>query len=470
MEGRPTLRTIAVINQKGGCGKTTTSINLAASLASMGQRTLLIDVDPQGHCALGLAVPEKQLELSVADVFLSTDPTPAAFEPLFWQVAANLDLAPATVSLAGVERRLADAPDRDLRLARFLASLGKRYDVVLVDCPPSIGLLTFNALRAAQEVIIPVETGYFALKGAAKQVATIRVMSEQCGHGVAIHVLPTMYDVRQKLGREILNDLKRQFGQAVLPIVIHYNSKLKEAASFGQPITEYDPSSRGRQDFDALARHLIGHEPDPSRAEPRTHADPADVEQMGANGSMMAPVERAVQSAAASAACRVEEATLSAATAAAPPAATGRAAELVQRARALAARTARLNERLQAANAASTPSAATPPADPQQRREQLDRKLQRLYGVRQTGAGVLFVQPLEGASRVNVAGDFNNWCTRGSDLKPNEHLGVWELCVPLAPGRYRYRLVVDGRWMTDPHNTHVETNPFGELNNIIEVQ
>ncbi len=469
MEGRPTLRSFAVINQKGGCGKTTTAINLAASLAALGQRTLLIDVDPQSHCALGLAVPEKQLELSVADVFLTPEPTAGAFDDLFWQIATNLDLAPATVSLAGVERKLADAPDRDLRLARFLGCLDGRYDMVIIDCPPSIGLLTFNALRAATEVIIPVETGYFALKGAAKQVATINVMAQQCGHAVGLHILPTMYDVRIKLGREILNDLKRQFGKSLLPVSIHYNAKLKEATSFGQPITEYDPASRGRQDFDALARYLLRHVP-PPQAPTVSEAAASDAKEMAANGRSMASIERAVHRTASDAAARVEAATESFATAAAEPepsTPSDRAIELVQRARALAARTAALNARI-----ASQPPPPSPqrPADRTERRAQLNEKLARLYGARQTEAGMLFVQPLDCANRVHIAGDFNNWSARDGAFKRNDALGVWELCVPLQPGRYRYRLVIDGRWTTDPHNTNVETNPFGELNNIVEVK
>jgi chromosome partitioning protein len=455
MKGPQVVRTFAVINQKGGCGKTTTSINLAAAFAHLGRRVLLVDMDPQSHCALGLAVPEQQVDFTVGHAMLADDLNAFDADDLVWQINAKLDLAPCTVALAGIERKLAEAPDRDLRLARVLARFGKKYDVMLIDCPPSIGLLTFNALRAASEVIVPVDTSYFSLKGAVKQVATIRVMAQQCGHHVHTHILPNMYDVRLRLGREILADLQRQFGDAVLPTSIHFNSKLKEAVSFGQPIGEYDPASRGAQDFDQLARHLLSNKPN---LEP-VHAA---VDEMTANASA---IDRAQQTlAAAREQIADQRSTVN------PPRPTDRAAELAQRARALTNRTNKLLGRVSVDPALTDAqdkrdSRATDPA----RRAKVEKKLAKLYGVRLTEHGALFVQPSNGARRLAIAGDFNNWSPAATPLRPNEELGVWEAAVDLAPGRYRYRLVVDDHWTTDPHNSYVETNPFGELNNIIEV-
>jgi chromosome partitioning protein len=454
-----------VINQKGGCGKTTTAINLAAAFAALDQRVLLVDMDPQSHCALGLAVPEQQIEHHVGEAMLHDEPGAVDHDELIWQITNRLDLIPSTVALAGVERKLAEAPDRDLRLARVLSPLRGRYDMCVIDCPPSIGLLTFNALRAAGEVLIPVETGYFALKGASRQVATLRVMSRQCGHAVHVHVLPTMYDTRLRMGREIVHDLQRQFGDAVLPLAIHYNSKLKEAASFGTPINEFDPASRGSQDFEKLAAHLLGHVP-PSPEMVMPH-------QMSDNQAVVDAADRALG---ASRAISSHPNPMPNRADALPvptpmPTASDRASELVHRARALAARTAKLQARIQAdpqvARVVETEQRLV--NDPA-RRDKLQQKLARLYGVRRTDGGVLFVQPLNGARRVNLAGDFNNWRPEITPLSRNEQLGVWEGCVKLEPGRYRYRLVVDGRWITDPHNTYVESNGFGELNNILEIE
>lgn len=480
-EGLTALRCLAVINQKGGCGKTTTSINLAATLAQLGQRVLLVDMDPQSHCALGLAVPEQQVEYTIGEAMLSDDIRRLDPSRFLWQINSRFDLAPSTVALAMVERKLAEASDRDLRLARVLHLLRSRYDICLIDCPPNIGLLTFNALRAASEVVIPVETAYFALKGATRQLATIRVMAEQSGHAVHVHVLPTMYDVRLRLSREILADLQRHFGPMVLPVSVHYTSKLKEAASFGQPIHEFDPAGKAAQDFEKLAAYLLEHKPEGLPV----GITMAHAEQMSDNAaaleSAMARIRAAHQGQV------IEQAPVPAAvsggglatvetpTAPVRPTSGGtdRAAELVQRARALAARANKLHARIAADPQViradeQLRKAAAPITDPQARRD-LDEKLAKLYGVRQTQQGTLFVQPFNGAKQLAIAADFNNWKPDTTPLRSNQRLGVWETCVPLPPGRYRYRLVVDGRWTTDPHNTYVESNPFGELNNILEI-
>ena len=305
------MRTIAIINQKGGCGKTTCSINLAASLSAKGKRTLLVDMDPQSHCAMGLAVPDAQVDKSIADMLRVGLDGSMAMSEITWQIARNFDLAPSSITLAGMEAQLSTASDKDRRLAQVLSTVQDHYDFCIVDCPPSIGLLTFNALRAADEVLIPVETGFFSMQGAVRQQQTVRMLARRAGHHVRFKVLATMYDVRTKLAREILSELKRHFGDELLPLVINFNSKLKEAASFGQPITEYDPASRGMQDFEQLTDWLLANPPGPVQ--------------------VTAP--------------EVEETQQVPVTAGANPA-MSRAAELVERARALSTRTAQLSSRL----------------------------------------------------------------------------------------------------------------------------
>jgi len=450
------LRTIAIINQKGGSGKTTVAINLAAVLAAMGRRTLLVDMDPQSHCALGLAVPENQLDHSIADMLRAGLDGSLAMSDITWQISRNLDLAPSSMSLAMVEAELGTAHDKDRRLAQVLSTVSDQYEFCIIDCPPSIGLLTFNALRASSEVIIPVETGYFAMQGSIKQEATIEMLARRANHRCRFKVLATMYDVRTKLAREILGELRRHFGDKLLPVVVNFNSKLKEAASFGQPITEYDPASRGMQDFDKLAGWLLAN-----------------------------PVEEEVAATTAD-----EEA---AAKPAAP--ALSRAAELVERARALSARTAALASRLAsdpdvAAERMVPPVPATPAPAPAAANgngsasahetlvvqpspaptEDLSTKLARVYGVRATSQGLLFIHPDNNARQVSIAADFNNWQPSQTPMRRDSELGVWQACVPVPPGRYRYRLVVDGQWVQDPYNTSVEANPFGELNNIVEIK
>jgi len=186
------VRTIAIINQKGGCGKTTCSINLAAVLAAQGHRTLLVDMDPQSHCALGLAVPAEQIERSTAHLLRHGLDGSISLADITWQISRCLDLAPSTMELAGIENQLAVATDKDRRLVQILSTVADRYDFCIIDCPPSIGLLTFNALRSADEVIIPVETGFFSMQGSIKQEQTIRMLARRVGHNVRFKVLATM--------------------------------------------------------------------------------------------------------------------------------------------------------------------------------------------------------------------------------------------------------------------------------------
>src|SRR5438067_10966936 len=256
------MRTIAIINQKGGCGKTTTSINLAACLARLGQKTLLVDMDPQGHCGVGLAVPEDQIERTIYDALIQEgDGKPSKLSETVWQIASDFDLAPANLKLATFDQVFAGRAGREDRLLKALEPIRNAYEWCIIDCPPNVGLVTFNALRACDEVIVPVETGYFSLHGLAKMMETLEVLREKCNKDVAIRVLPTLYDTRTKLAREVLSELRAKFREYLMESTVNFNTKLKEAASFGQPITEYDPGSRGYKDFVNPARELMGQRP-----------------------------------------------------------------------------------------------------------------------------------------------------------------------------------------------------------------
>ena len=256
------MRTVAIVNQKGGCGKTTTSINLAATLAARGLRTLLVDLDPQGHCAAGLGVPEDRIETGIAEALLAEPVGGENPERMLWEVARNLRLAPSTLSLAGLEAArggLAAVADRDARLAKLLDRLADRFDWCIVDCPPTIGLLTFNALRAADEALVPVETGYFALKGSERQVAAIEAMAARLGRPLPLHILPTLHRPEAKLAADLHAAIQRRHGAATLPVSIREHESLREAAGFGQPITEYAPGSEACADFVRLAEWLLEH-------------------------------------------------------------------------------------------------------------------------------------------------------------------------------------------------------------------
>ena len=253
------MRSVAIVNQKGGCGKTTTAINLAATLAAKNHRTLLVDMDPQGHCGIGLGVPEDRIEQGLAEALLADPPGGADPDAMLWEVAKNLRLAPSTLSLAGLEAArggLAHLPDRDARLSQFLDRVADRFDWCVIDCPPTIGLLTFNALRAADEAIIPVETGFFSLKGSERQAAAIQAMSARLERELPLRILPTLHRPSAKLATDLLAAIERRHGMLTMPLVIREHESLREAAGFGQPITEYAPGSEACRDFVLLVDWL----------------------------------------------------------------------------------------------------------------------------------------------------------------------------------------------------------------------
>lgn len=441
------MRTIAIINQKGGCGKTTTSINLAACLARLGQKTLLVDMDPQGHCGVGLAVPEEQIDRTIYDALIDeSDGKPAKLSEVVWQIASDFDLAPSNIKLAAFEQIFAGRPGRDDRLRSGLASVADSYKWCIVDCPPSVGLLTFNALRACDEVVVPVETGFFSLHGLTKMMETLEVLREKCDREILIRVLPTLYDTRTKLAREVLAELRTKFRDYLMESTVNFNTKLKEAASFGQPITEYDPGSRGYKDFVNLARELMGHRP--------VDVEPISDDKLSRPAEL---VKRAKQLAQLTN-IQFGRNTIQNGGTPATPAAEAAGSD----------GTGRLSDGLSDGEEVALSSEAGP--KPAKDTRSTQQKIEEFYGVRQIGDEVIFAARFQEAKKVLIAGDFNNWSPMSTPMQSKGKSGEWYTRLPLQKGRYRYRFIVDGQWMTDPHNGYVETNQFGELNNVIEVK
>ncbi|MDP6541543.1 MAG: ParA family protein [Phycisphaerales bacterium] len=253
-----TVRTIAIVNQKGGCGKTTTAINVAAVFASRGLRTLLVDMDPQSHCAAGLGVPEEQINESIGDALLARHDESLDSEEFLWEVTRHLHLAPSTMMLSAIEAAgggLHAMPDKDRRLESLLHHLNSSFDRCVIDCPPNIGLLTYNALRAATEAIVPVETGYFSLRGARRQRRTIEALIAHIGKPIECRILPSIHRP-SPLARKLLQRLRESFGEEVAPVVIRDHETLREAASFGQPVIEFSPGCDAEKDFVALVDWL----------------------------------------------------------------------------------------------------------------------------------------------------------------------------------------------------------------------
>lgn len=493
------MRTFTVINQKGGCGKTTTAINLSAAFARAGCRTLLVDLDPQSHCAAGLGIPEDRLDLDVSDAMRAPVDAELNRDRYIWHVSRKLDLLPARMKLAGIEAAgggLAEHNDKEKRLRSVLARLTRAdstdpsttpedaelgqspssYDVCVIDCPPSIGLLSYNAIAAGREVLIPVETSFFSLKGAAKQAQTTRSIARRIGMRIHPRLMATMHDPSQPLARDLLDDLRDRFGSGMVPVVIRYDHALKEAASFGQPIDEYDPESMGAEDYRSLCEWLIEHasidRPEPG--EPGDGGDAPPPAPTLASASLRAQIAAANMGVSGGA---VDEPL-------------SRAQELAMRARtmqsvgggAVGAETGQHGavaeqskpEPLRRSMMPHKPVAIEIRDDRvelpvRQDKRMKSTRVRHLFGVRRSSTGVLFVQPGSIGQRVEVASAFNAWDPGSSRMSYNEALGVFELHVKLPPGSYEYKLVVDGQWVLDAYNPDLVDNGMGGRNNRVVV-
>jgi chromosome partitioning protein len=495
------VRIIAIVNQKGGCGKTTTAINLAGVFARLGKRTLLVDLDPQSHCAAGLAIPEQRIDVQIGDAMLARPEQTIDWTRLLWRVGRCLDLAPSTVRLAALESArggLANVEGAETRLAGVLSRLADQYDLCLIDCPPNIGLLTYNALAASTEVIVPVETAFFALQGAAKQINAIKSLSKRLNVQPIYRVLPTMHDPGSTLAKDVLDELNRRFGDAVLPVTIRFDHRLKEAVSFGQPVVDYAADAAGAQDYMMLGQFLIGDAKGKrfdslTRAQtsapatngpvnPVTVRTATDFFNRG-NGHMPAtPATLAIPTAThspapigpigAAAPAAVIDLPDTATAIAEPKSASLTAEDVRTRLLELTTRVSRLADKARSEAAPAPVGGLTlvgGPAGAPIAQSAADPAVTSLLGVKITSSGVLFVQPLSVGKQVFIAGDFNGWSAMSLPMTRNDRLGVYERLVQIPPGRWQYRLVIDGHWTHDSVNPSTQQNPFGGLNSILDI-
>lgn len=260
-QGRPqgSCRVIAIANQKGGVGKTTTAVNLGAGLAELGSRVLVVDLDPQGNATTGLGVNSRNLELTLYDVLMRDVPLEDCIEATS---VRNLFVSPATIDLAGAEIELVPAFSRELKLRRALAGVVEDFQFVLIDCPPSLGLITVNGLAAASEVLVPIQCEYYALEGLGQLLRNVQLVQSNLNPGLEVRtIVLTMYDARTKLADQVAADVRQHFGSKVCRNIIPRSVRLSEAPSFGQPITVFDPTSRGAIAYRALAKELTSRAP-----------------------------------------------------------------------------------------------------------------------------------------------------------------------------------------------------------------
>ena len=256
-------KVISVANQKGGVGKTTTTVNLGTILAKKGKKVLLIDADPQGNATSGLGV-DKDVELSLYDVLVNETELESTIQDT---MIKNLKLCPSNINLAGAEVELVSMMSREQRLKEKLEEIKEGFDYILIDCPPSLGLITLNSFTASDSVLIPVQCEYYALEGLGQLINTINLVKKHLNKNIQIEgALLTMYDIRTNLSNQVVKEVKKYFENKVYKTVIPRNVRLSEAPSYGMPITEYDPRSKGAKSYIKFAREFIKINQDETKA------------------------------------------------------------------------------------------------------------------------------------------------------------------------------------------------------------
>jgi chromosome partitioning protein len=251
------MRIIAVANQKGGCGKTTTAINLSSCLAIKGQKVLLIDFDPQSHATMGLNI-ECDPKKNIYHVIAPTQTDAVGLDDVIVPVKENFDIAPSDTLLCAVEQELALVDGREKKLLEAIECLEKSYDFIIIDCPPSIGHLSFNALRACSEAIIPIDMSLFSLRGIAKLTDMMVMIENASGHVITPRALVTMFDARTRYSQEVLERVREKFEDKVFDTVIRYNIRLRETVDHGLPVGDYDKHAIGQKDYAALSDEVMG--------------------------------------------------------------------------------------------------------------------------------------------------------------------------------------------------------------------
>ena len=361
------MHVIALSNQKGGCGKTTSAINVAASLAHLGKRTLLVDLDPHAHATFGVGTRgDEAFKYSMYNVLTEQAEKKKSFmENILLPIGPRLDLAPSHILLSTIEQEFTNKDETVSKLYEILVCLSFPYDYVIIDCPPSLGFLTFNALRAAQTVIVPIEPSSFSLMGVDKLLSMIELIRVKLQHTPKVYALSTMVDMRTRFAKYIVGEIRQAFGEHILSSTIRQTISVKESQAKGVSLIRHNEKSKGAMDYLLLSQEIINK---------------AAGEEQGVLGN-----------------------------------------------------------------------GALRPASPMNQLRD-------------------FIYNTIGAKEVHLVGDFNNWSISRNSLLWQKEEGLWQKRLFLRPGHYRYKFVVDGQWTTDPANDRLESNPYGGLDSILEIE
>ncbi len=427
------MKTIAISNQKGGCGKTTTAINLAGALVDFGKKVLVVDLDPQSHASFGLGVIDQAIDTSIYNVLTDNATKRRPVTSCIVNVSENLDLIPSSILLSTLEQELKDTEDAVSRLHHVLSENQLTYDYVVIDCPPSLGFLTFNALRAAELVIVPIDMSAFSLMGVGKLLGMLELIKLKIHHEPRVRALATIFDKRTKYAQTMLVEIRNFFKNQMLETVIRAGVSLKKAVMAGVPVIKLEKESNGAIDHLALAKEIMLAEGDIEfeRAMAEASDEPADANTLKIvpRSELLfgTPQDSAREGVAVSASAQEVLATQNEANQIAQES-TGR-------------------DELARAIERAEEHPLTPPA------------------ARET----IFFINTPNAKDVFIAGEFNQWKIDGESRLSRLDNGTWEKKVALNPGKYRYKFVVDGEWIMDMKNSEKEPNPYGSFDSVIKL-
>ncbi len=422
------MKIISIANQKGGCGKTTTAINLASALGQNGKKVLLLDLDPQAHASLGLDIESQD---SIYNVISNLTPRKLKLKDIIKTVENTFDIAPSNILVGTLEQELSDEIGREAKLIEMIEEVKGEYDYVLIDCPPSLGILTVNAFRVSSELIIPVETSRFSMQGVDHVMDIVQLVKDRLNHTIKCRILVTMFDSRLRHSFAMLETFKERFSNMLFDTIIHINVKLKESVVMGQTVSTYDKYCRGSKDYYTLSKEMICL--DRQKEEKIVTPEVVRTEKVSKSSEVtkMAELEEALRV--------VEE-------------------ERVKQEEVVA------NSNQEAETIAVTGVDSKEPnfksLSPKMRgviKEEIKEFISTKFIIQATNAKTVY-----------VTGSFNDWSLDNACRLRGDN-GTWEVDISLKPGLYKYQFIVDGIWMEDPGNERKERNSFGDINSLVEV-